>query len=194
MNLDDYVSNCLELNSSKLASFRNPEWYAHLLLGLVEELLELYLKATELEDNVKSIVGEAGDVLAYATLITAAHRFDDAPAITSLVADVASVLSPYTRLTAQPQIQQANGSIVWFAEVAMNLAGKSKRWFRERAPLELAEVGNALNKALVFTNTTLTTKLKQGPVDFSQIAAANIQKLQDRAERNVLFSGSGDNR
>jgi hypothetical protein len=60
--------------------------------------------------------------------------------------------------------------------------------------LELAEVGNALNKALVFTNTTLTTKLKQGPVDFSQIAAANIQKLQDRAKRNVLFSGSGDNR
>jgi hypothetical protein len=209
MNTQKYVEELLILNAPKLASYRDANWYAHLLLGLIEELLELQVKS-HTADAAEPIVLETGDVLAYSALIVSAHLYDSTTHVVQLAEEVAFMLSPYTeappptplpapsagRKTASAAataaaVAEADAS---FTELIKEVAGKSKRWFRERQPLELAEVGKAFKQAIEFTNLNLTRKLKLSPVSFSQVARANVNKLKQRAANKTLFAGSGDTR
>jgi hypothetical protein len=208
MNTQEYVEELLILNAPKLASYRDANWYAHLLLGLIEELLELQVKS-HTADNAESIVLETGDVLAYSALIASAQLYDSTTHVVQLANQVTSVLAPFTEAPPPTQlpapsagrktasaaattaVAEADAS---FTELIKEVAGKSKRWFRERQPLELAEVGKAFKQAIEFTNLNLTRKLKLSPVSFSQVAQANVNKLKQRAANKTLFAGSGDTR
>jgi hypothetical protein len=212
MNTQQYVEELLILNAPKLASYRDANWYAHLLLGLIEELLELQVKINT-ADNAESIVLETGDVLAYAALIASAQLYDSTTHVVQLANQVTTVLSPYTEApsptplsaplagsntrktaTAAATAAAVAESDATFTELIKEVAGKAKRWFRERQPMELADVGKALNQAIEFTNLNLTKKLKLSPVSFSQVAQANVDKLKQRAANKTLFAGSGDTR
>jgi hypothetical protein len=218
MNTQQYVEELLILNAPKLASYRDANWYAHLLLGLIEELLELQVKINT-EEEANPIILETGDVLAYSTLIASAQLYDSTTHVVQLAEKVALVLSPYTEApsptplpapsSASKQRKAATAAAAapaaadaaavaeatsTFTEQIKEVAGKAKRWFRERQPLELAEVGNALKQAIEFANLNLTRKLKLSPVSFSQVAQANVAKLKQRAQNKTLFAGSGDTR
>jgi len=213
MNTQQYVEELLILNAPKLASYRDANWYAHLLLGLIEELLELQVKVGT-ANEAEPIILETGDVLAYASLIASAQLYDSTTHVIQLADQVSAVLSSYTeapaptplpapsagstRKTAAAAVAADAAAVAdanaTFTELIKEMAGKAKRWFRERQPLELAEVGKALKQATEFTNLTLTRKLKLSPVSFSQVAQANVNKLKQRAQNKTLFRGSGDTR
>jgi len=211
MNTQQYVEELLILNAPKLASYRDANWYAHLLLGLIEELLELQVKINT-ENEADPIILETGDVLAYSALIASAQLYDSTTHVVQLADKVTAVLAPFTEApsplslpapSASPNQRKAAAAAdavavaeaaATFTELIKEVAGKAKRWFRERQPLELAEVGQAFRQAMDFANLNLTKKLKLSPVFFTQIAQANVNKLKQRSKNNTLFAGSGDTR
>jgi len=215
MNTQQYVEELLILNAPKLASYRDANWYAHLLLGLIEELLELQVKMNTADNpDPDPIILETGDVLAYSALIASAQLYDSTTHVVQLADKVTAVLAPFTEAPLPTPLPAKSSSTsnqrktataaaaaaavaeadATFTELIKEVAGKAKRWFRERQPMELADVGNAFQKAMEFTNLHLTQKQKLSPVSFSQVAQANVNKLKQRSKNNTLFAGSGDTR
>jgi hypothetical protein len=156
------------------------------LFGLVEEILELNQKISSTPLSDPALVLELGDVLAYTTLAVAALRFDFMTPFNELVAEVALILENFSQSFLIAQEHN-------LSELALEVAGKSKRWYRESARIQLSDVvlpfvGALQNFSLLRQNASLP------PVSVEEIAQKNIEKLTNRASRNNLFQGQGDNR
>jgi hypothetical protein len=187
MNLQTYTNSLLVLNRSRLSGFTDCAHFAHMLFGLTEEILELQQKTEKLPASDPSILFELGDILAYTTLSVAALRFDFMTPFPELVDEVASILGLF--LDEGVSLAQPHS----LSELALEVAGKSKRWFRESARIQLSDVVLPFVGAVQHVSY-LRQSAALPPVSVEEIAQQNIEKLQNRAQNNNLFQGQGDNR
>lgn len=159
MNHLEYVTALAELNSSYITPGNIPNCvvFNALAWGLAEELLE-YEDASSHEEVIK----EAGDVLAYATLLLLTQ---------ASIVEVAECLEIGTVLPFNP--------LAYFSNLKrMNREGEKFLWI----------------EALKAWCDTFEQAEDFHSLSFEEIAQANIDKLQDRAKRNVMFQGAGNNR
>jgi hypothetical protein len=154
----DYVQSLAELNSSIVTPgiMPEPSVLNAFAWGFVEELEE-YAEA-KAEQKIK----EAGDVLAYTTLLLLCA---------AEVQDVAEVLCYWCK-----------GGFT-----GLSFFSNMKRINRENQSIDWANV-------LCGWTDVLRNAGNLHSLTFADIAEANISKLKDRAERKVMFSGSGDDR
>jgi len=194
MNLHTYTKELLQLNRSRLRSFTDCPHFSHVLFGLCEELLELHqkleifskAKRKNKQELWQAVVLELGDVLAYTTLAASALRLDPMMRLDEIAEDVEASLSVFfVSLNDEPYVILPNKLI----ELALSVAGKSKRWYREASPISVKEIGNVFVEAYNHVKAVGEENLS-----FEQVAESNISKLKARALNNTLFVGSGDNR
>jgi hypothetical protein len=187
MNLLSYIKELLLLNRSRLRYFTDCPHFAHMLFGLCEELLELHQKLDRFKKAKNktpelwhAVVLELGDVLAYTVLASSAIRLDPMMSLDEIVYDLEACLSPLFVLNKK---EKAN-----LIELALSLAGKSKRWYREASPVSVRDFAEAFVKAFSHVRSV------KEELSFEQVAEANITKLQTRSANNTLFQGQGDTR
>lgn len=181
MTLYEYILQLLNLNRSRLDSFRNHRYYASVLVGIAEEMQEFYNKA---RSSSPELIYEAGDVLAYVVLSTAARLFDSHRSLESLAKATEQALSAKLFVNDPTFPEDVYKFLSAHVET---LLGRIKRYFRENEPID------ALFLADCFFITHLVL-LHTSKVSFSEIAQANIEKLTNRANKGTLFVGSGDSR
>jgi hypothetical protein len=158
----EYAKELLKLNENYPCLLgRDESRYADLGFCLLEELAELYL-AVRREDVLK----EAGDVLAFFTLLLSAHGEVD----------------NFEKL----KYESGSSCFNDLAEAINHLAKAIRKWFRVHEPVNVKLLVSALNTALMIADDHNIT--------FAEIMQTNISKLKDRAARDTLFTGSGDNR
>ena len=165
-----YVHSLAKLNSAHITPGVMPKAsvFNAFAWGFVEEIEE-YAQA-----SVEQKINEAGDVLAYTTLLLfcVEHEPEDenAPKPDSIteISDLLSWWSTghFNKLDYYSNLKRVNreGTMFWWANVLLG-------W-----------------------TDVLRDAQKVHSLTFAEIAQTNIAKLQDRAERKVLFAGSGDDR
>ncbi len=163
MTPSDYVqwlltTNLQQLDLSDDSDFGTPELISNFGFGLLEEEREYAL--AKAEDKPK----EAGDVLAYYTLLAVSLGFSR---------DYISgrIASTSTQFTVDSPV--------------LGLAGSLKRLFRGDGSSANVEGNAFLTLLYVITNAGI-------PAD--ALADLNKRKLTERLERTSTFHGSGDNR
>lgn len=160
--LDGYVKGLAKLNETHVTPGQMPtiQVFNSLAWGLVEERLELALATTK-----DSILKEAGDVLAYATLLLLCV-FDETNVV-SLLTNALDTVKPTNH--------------------ALAFASNIKRHNREGQVFDWVLVMPILKSALVVAATAHKFSI-------ADVAEANLLKLIDRADRGVMLKGSGDAR
>ena len=158
-----YVTELSKLNESYVTPAIMPNFkvFNALAWGLIEEYYEYFDSGTNVENRTK----EAGDVLAYITLLLLTLN---------CVNDVAELLD------------LVDQSAFNFEVCLLSYCSNLKRINRE---------GESFNwtVALALFDFVLAD-IKTYGVDFKTVAETNLDKLYDRYRRDVMFSGSGDSR
>lgn len=190
MDLETYCIELLRLNQTRLASFKDPYYFSSIVIGQVEELLELFCKCEASADNAVDLILELGDVLAYTVLTVAALRHGSVLGHVNLAKDVAAILNGILSITPEYDLSQHTT----FVEVPLIAASKYKRWYRERQLVEIPSVFAYFQAAHAFLNNFLQSKMKLAPVSLEYVGQQNIQKLLGRVERQTMFVGEGDYR
>lgn len=188
LSFTDYRQQLLNLNKDYLINYKTPLDYtklgnahrfADLGFCLVEELLE-FSEASTARDYAlfdprndstsvhyySNVVKEAGDVLAFVTLLTDALGYTE-----ELEQFIAGKLSVYP--DSPP-------------EMAHNLSRSFRQWFRKGVPVEANQIIQALASVLRVCDDHSIT--------LAEIMQVNLDKLVSRFERDTLFTGAGDNR
>lgn len=193
MKLEEYVEQLLELNYEKLESRSNPRYFAHVLFGLVEEILEL--NEVIWVDNIEVLSKakyELGDIFAYATLCVASTVvewfdqqiwYDGAP--------TEECLKRLTTLTLNYMKDPGNeNNFNILEELALDLVSKAKRWFREGKEIDVSLFPKVAFDSWRCYNTSAALQL--APTNLGEVLKLNIEKLKDRHKRGVMFEGEGD--
>lgn len=169
LNLFDYASELLKLNKEPLQTWDRQRLYSSFAFGLVEELLEFTEVIANPSNPIDKQVKEAGDVLAYVVLLSAAHG-----------------LTP-EQIAEEYQIHTESFDSTLTA--ASTLAGLFKRLWRENQSVPVAA-------AFFSLNTVLSELAPHAPheITLANIAEVNLKKLKDRANRGQLFQGTGSDR
>lgn len=168
IQLAEYIGALLKLNRSKLTdpTFDHTTFY----FGLIEEILEFTEAVINRRDR-DTIVKEAGDVAAYATLLTC----DIMLGKENRVVDIADLF--ITTTDEFPTLTNA----------ALAVSGHFKRVFRGEAAADIKIITTAFN-------TVMKTALDIEKAPLSEILQTNIDKLTARLQKGTMFSGAGDNR
>lgn len=166
--LSDYICKLLELNKEPLQTWDNQRLYSSFAFGLVEELLEFNEVNEKMFTvaDLKSLTKEAGDVLAYVVLVLIAQGLTSNQIAVEYYEHLESFSSPLA--------------------AASTMAGLFKRDFREHQIVPVAKVLFCLN--------TVLNELAPHEITLADIAEANLAKLTDRANRGVMFKGTGEDR
>ena len=186
MNFKQYVTSLIDLNYDKIQSRHHSEYYASINIGLVEELLELG-EAEGVEANVK----EAGDVIAYTTLIIVSNQLSNGlhlyshDIMDSLVTEASDTLS-YTFGNTP--------SAEYPSHLALQVASTAKRYFREGEVITDVFVANVAAMAYEHARLTLEHRYLPEMLTVEQVLSTNIEKLRKRRQDGLLFKGRGDNR
>ena len=173
MLLKDYCQQLLLINQPRFTNSNNARYLSTICFGVVEEFSEWLEK----QDDIK----EVGDILAYVTLTIASiiyrsPAYQNDLSFESLSEDTSAIVNA---CIANFNSESAELEIT----LIIDFAGHIKRHFREGLDLRWSTIVSPLAFALA-----------RSGFDLGDVAQANINKLNDRAERNQLFSGSGDNR
>lgn len=172
LTLFDYANELLDLNKEPLQTWDKQRFYSSVAFGLVEELLEFneadheFYNISPTLRTDKRLLKEAGDVLAYVVLVLAAQELTPDQMVLEYNKYLDSFTSPLAAASA--------------------MAGLFKRHFRENQSVPVASVFFCLN--------TVLSELSPHGITLADIAEANLKKLKDRANRGLLFQGTGSDR
>lgn len=167
----EYVQALLKLNAGQvtLGTVHSNRLINNFCWGLLEEYEEFWAKYEE--NDITSDIKEAGDVLAYATLILLCFS----NSVETVAANLEKINASVLKTTNYPTFSR------------LYFTSNLKRFNREDTPIHLHLVEDCLAEVLHIIH--LVHK-----ISFKEVATTNISKLTDRKARNVMFKGSGDNR
>lgn len=190
MDFLTYCTELLRLNQTRLSSFKDNRYFASVVIGMGEEMLELFCKTEASADNATDLILELGDILAYCLLTTAALRRDSVVGHVALAKDINAIWE---------NLKTDHGDYdlslhTTFVEIPLLAMGRAKRWFRESSLVNILDVYDYYNASHTFLNDFLQSKMQLAPVTLEYVAQQNIQKLLGRTERQSLFVGNGDDR